>query len=71
VRFLCARIADAAIEGRGQAEARRKDAASAEEDTVEMTDAPVTAEDFGGEPEAAPEATPEPVAVAGDEGEQA
>ncbi len=59
VRFLCARIADAAIEGRAQAEARRKDAASAEEDAVEMTDAPVTAEDFGGEPEAAPEATPE------------
>ncbi|HEY7021545.1 MAG TPA: 30S ribosomal protein S2 [Ktedonobacterales bacterium] len=75
VRFLCARIADAAIEGRAQAEARRKDAVSAEEDAVEMTDAPVTAEDFGGEPEATPdatpEATPEPVAVASDEGEQA
>jgi small subunit ribosomal protein S2 len=71
VRFLCARIADAAIEGRAQAEARRKDAASAEEDTVEMTDAPVTAEDFGGESDATPETTPEPVAVASDEGEQA
>jgi len=69
VRFLCARIADAAIEGRAQAEARRKDAVSAEEDAVEMTDAPVTAEDFGGEPETTPEA--EPVAVASDEGEQA
>jgi small subunit ribosomal protein S2 len=71
VRFLCARIADAAIEGRAQAEARRKDAVSAEEDAVEMTDAPVTVEDFGGEPEATPEVTPEPVAVASDEGEQA
>jgi len=36
-----------------------------------MTDAPVTVEDFGGEPEATPEVTPEPVAVASDEGEQA
>jgi small subunit ribosomal protein S2 len=81
VRFLSARIADAALEGRGQAEAHRKDAASAEEEAVEITDAPVTVEDFGGEPEApaeapveaTPEATPEAVAVpvASDEGEQA
>jgi len=50
VRLLCAKIADAAIEGRQQAEAGRKD----EEATGPVTEAPVTLEEFGGEPETGP-----------------
>jgi small subunit ribosomal protein S2 len=59
VRLLCAKIADAALEGRQQAEARRKDVAEgeAEHRMPAMAEAPVTLEDFGGEP-ATPE-TPE------------
>jgi small subunit ribosomal protein S2 len=53
VRLLCAKFADAALEGRHQADAQRKDAAEDEagRHMPGMTEAPVTLEDFGGEPE--------------------
>jgi small subunit ribosomal protein S2 len=49
VRLLCAKIADAAVEGRRQAEAGAKD--QEEGEALRMTEAPVTLEEFGGEPE--------------------
>jgi small subunit ribosomal protein S2 len=52
VRLLCAKIADAAVEGKRQAEAGRKDLEAGEEGELpQMTEAPVTLEEFGGEPE--------------------
>jgi len=49
VRLLCAKIADAAVEGRRQAEAGRKDQEEGEGEAPRMTEAPVTLEEFGGE----------------------
>jgi small subunit ribosomal protein S2 len=49
VRLLCAKIADAAVEGRRQAEASRKDQEEGEGEAPRMTEAPVTLEEFGGE----------------------
>jgi small subunit ribosomal protein S2 len=60
VRLLAAKIADAAVEGRRQAEAQRKD----EEGARPVTEAPVTLEEFGGEPEAEPRAEAETREVA-------
>ncbi len=49
VRLLSAKIADAAVEGRRQAEAGRKDEEEGEGEAPRMTEAPVTLEEFGGE----------------------
>src|SRR6185369_1736989 len=60
VRLLCAKIADAAVEGRRQQEARQKDRAEGGRDRGAGTDAPVSLEDFvGGEAEAEEPATAE------------
>jgi len=65
VRLLSSKIADAAVEGRRQAEASRKDQEEGEGEAPHMTEAPVTLEEFGGEEtsEATGPAT-EPVAPA-------
>jgi small subunit ribosomal protein S2 len=55
VRLLCAKIADAALEGRRQRESQQQK----DEGEGRATEAPITLEEFGAEPgsESAPEAT--------------
>jgi len=77
VRLLCAKIADAAVEGRRQHEARQKDREEGGRERSAGNEAPVTLEDFGVEPGAeeaevpAPEPATAPAAEASAEAEQA
>jgi small subunit ribosomal protein S2 len=64
VRLLSAKIADAAVEGRRQQEARQKDREEGGRERAAGTDAPVTLEDFGGEPGAEEPAVAETAAPA-------
>jgi len=64
VRLLCAKIADAAIEGRRQQEARRKDRDEDGREHGGGNDAPVTLEDFvGAEPDSSEEGAPPEVSA--------
>jgi small subunit ribosomal protein S2 len=69
VKLLCQKMADAAVEGRRQYEARQKDREEQGEAQRRVTEAPVALEEFGGEPEApaasaqAPAAEPETAAA--------
>ena len=62
VRLLCQKIADAAVEGRQQMEAKQKDREQTAEAADRPSEPPVSLEEFGPEPGAAP-GTPEPPAA--------
>jgi small subunit ribosomal protein S2 len=64
VRLLCQKIADAAVEGRRQQEAQRKDS-EAQAPQRRVTASAVTLEEFGPEPGAAPTPTASPTASPG------